>query len=525
MARPKVLHDGFLIPNANDVTNPRMAEPDRVDFNTLAHPLWGVVEGCGVTVAGTTASTPGGTLLVNGALTTLAPGSVGVGVGGSQDRFDLIVSDAGGILTVIVGTPSVDPVFPDPPLNTTVLAAVFAPTGSQSLADNVIDKRKFINKALLTKIAPGADLVRNLNGNGNHYLLGGDGKTTWEGDTWMWRSGEAELSIHRHLKLEGTLTAGGNGVFGGDVIATGNVYGANLHWDTATPVAPIEPASIWQNKSNGRIYVWRNGQWEELATLKSANPTGTIITSVEVPSVMMPLGWIPIDGRTVYETDVPALFGLTAFVNGLPSGSISGDAPNRQMRLPNGQGLALVTDWARAPGVKVSPNAGNLITLKVANMPRHGHNPRTSPAGAANPRVTINRAGNHAHNVYGGAHIHPVNDPGHQHNGMDYFGIGAPIIAVAWGARNKLDALFNDRNHTYSVEMMEWTKPANSNISIGSGGSEHWHIVDPNGEHDHTATVDAIPDHQHAVVEDQVGGDQPINITPEYMAVYSYIRS
>jgi hypothetical protein len=519
MARPKVLHDGFLLPNANDVTNPRMAEPDRVDFNTLAHPLWGVVEGCGVSVAGTTASTPGGTLLVNGALTTLSPGSVGLGVGGSQDRFDLIVSDAGGTLTVIVGVPSVDPVFPDPPLNTTVLAAVFAPTGSQSLADNVIDKRKFINKALLTKIATGDDLVRNLNGTGNHYLLDGGGKSTWENDTWMWRSGEAELSIHRHLRLEGTLTAGGNILAGGDIEALGNVYGRNLRWSTTTPDAPTTPGTIWQNFNNGKIYVWRNGAWEELATTKSANPPGTIITSLEQPSVMTPLGWIPLDGRKVYETDVPSLFEVLGLAH-----LIVNETP-RYMNLPNAHKLAMICDWDRKPGLKVSPHTANLITLKVANMPRHGHNPRTQPGGAANPRVTIGRAGNHIHNVYGGGHVHDVNDPGHAHNGMDYFGVGAPIIAVAWGARNKLDALFNDRNHTYSVEMMQWTKPATSNISIGTAGSDHWHLVDPNGEHDHTATVDAIVAHVHTMEEDQVGGDVPIDITPEYLTVYSYVRS
>ena len=73
--------------------------------------------------------------------------------------------------------------------------------------------------------------------------------------------------------------------------------------------------------------------------------------------------------------------------------------------------------------------------------------------------------------------------------------------------------------------MMEWTKPASTGISIGSAGSEHWHIVDPNGEHDHTATVDSIPDHVHVMTEDQVGGGVPIDITPEYLTVYSYIRS
>jgi hypothetical protein len=520
MARPKVLHDGFLIPNANDVTNPRMAEPDRVDFNTLAHPLWGVVEGCGVTVSGTTASTPGGTLLVNGALVTLSPGSVGLGVGGSQDRFDLLVSDAGGILTVIVGSPSVDPVFPDPPLNTTVLAAVFAPVGSSNLVDNVVDKRKFINKALLTKIAPSSDLIRNLNGSGNHYLLDGGGKATWENDTWMWRSAEAELSVHRDLKLEGTLTAGGSALVAGDVNAIGNVYGANLHWSAAAPSGTADPGSIWQNKSSGKLYVYRSNSWQEIATIASASPPGTVITSLEQPSVMVPLGWIPLDGRRIYETDVPTLFQVAGLsyliVNASP----------RYMNLPNAQKLALITDWEQKPGTKVSPHANNLITLAVANMPRHGHNPRTSYAGAASPRVTINRAGNHAHNVYGGAHVHDVNDPGHKHNGMESpIGTNTDVVALMWGGRNKIDALFNDRNHTFSVENFQWTMPAVANISIGSSGSEHWHLVDPNGEHDHTATVDSIPDHIHVMTEDLVGNNVPIDITPEYLTVFSYVRS
>lgn len=520
MARPKVLHDGFLIPNAGDVTNPRMAEPDRVDFNTLAHPLWGVIEGCGVTVAGTTASTPGGTLLVNGAIVTLAPGTVGLGVTSAQDRFVLVVADAGGTLTVVVGTPAVDPVFPDPPLGVTVLAAVFCPTGVQSLSDNVIDKRKFVSKNLLTKISPDDALLRNLNGTGNHFLLNGDGRAVWENDTWMWRSAPETLSIHKNLKLEGTLTADGNIFARGDIEAVGNVYGANLRWDTVQPAPPMEPGTIWQDKTRGKIFVWRGNAWEELATTKSANPPGTIITSLEQPSVMTPLGWIPIDGRKVYEEDAPLLFDVQGMQHLIVS-----DTP-RYIQLPNAQKLAMICDWGRKPGLKVSTHPNNLITLQVAHMPRHGHRPRSNPSGGYTPRISMTRAGNHGHNVYGGLHEHDVNDDGHAHDGFDYAGLGGTsVVALVWGGKNKIDALFNDRNHTYSVEALRWTSPALSNVRVSTGRSEHWHNVDPNGEHEHTATLEPIPEHQHVMVEDQVGGDTPFDITPEYLTVYSYVRS
>jgi hypothetical protein len=519
MARPQVLHDGFLIPNAADVTNPRMAEPDRVDFNTVAHALWGVVEGCEVTVAGTTASTSGGTLLVNGQLVTLQPGTTNLGVSSAQDRFVLVASDAGGILTTIPGTAAVDPVFPDVPLDRTVLAAVFCPTSATNLADNVIDKRKFIPKSLLTKISPTADLVRNLNGTGSHYLIGGDGKTTWESDTWMWRSAASELSIYRHLKLEGALTAQGGGVFGSDVNIDGNVSAKNLRWNGVMPAAPVDPASIWQDKNTGRIFVWRNGLWEELATIRSANPPGTVITSWEKPSVMMSLGWIPIDGRKVYEADAPGLFNVQGIQH-----LIVNDTP-RYIQLPNAQRLGLVTDWERNPGVKVSTHPNNLITLQTANMPRHAHNPRALPAGSFAPNIRVNRAGDHGHNVYGGAHEHDVVDPGHNHNGMDFMGIGSSVVALVWGGRNKIDAFFNDRNHTYSVEALDWTQASLSNIRVSTDRSEHWHVVDPNGGHDHIATMDAVPDHVHVLQQDLVGGDIPIDVTPEYLTTYAYIRS
>src|SRR5262245_55309339 len=127
MARPKVTHDGFLIPNAADVSSPRMAEPDRVDFNTLSSLRWGVVEGCLVTCVNAQVTVNPGLALVNGVMVTVTGGQINVGSGGSQDRFDIIGVDDGGNPVLVAGTAGVDPVFPDPPANVTTLAAVFAP--------------------------------------------------------------------------------------------------------------------------------------------------------------------------------------------------------------------------------------------------------------------------------------------------------------------------------------------------------------------------------------------------------------
>ena len=199
MPRPVVQHDGFLVPNAASVSNPRMAEPDRIDFNTMAHALWGVIEGCEVTVSGRTASITDGMAIVNGMLVTVTQTSTSLGSGGSQDRFDLIAVDQGGTIRVIIGAYSNDPVFPDPPKDVTVLASVFAPATQSNFTDNVVDKRKFLQKQLLTKIDPGEMLIRNANGTGNHYSVTGGGLTSWLGDTTLWRTGPGTLRVQSKL--------------------------------------------------------------------------------------------------------------------------------------------------------------------------------------------------------------------------------------------------------------------------------------------------------------------------------------
>jgi hypothetical protein len=498
-----------------------MAEPDRIDFNTIASARWGVVDGCLVTVSGLTALINPGLVIVNGSLVTVLGQSLSIPSGGSQDRFDLVVINEAGVASSITGASATDPVFPDPPLTVTVLAAIFAPSNVSNLSDNVIDKRKMLSKALLTKIDVGAMLVQNKNDVGNHFTVTGGGTLTWEGDTGLWRSAPFTLRVNKRLTVDETIAAGGDITTDGNVTALGRVKGRNLQTgNTASRPATGQIGEIYQDETSGRIYVWRNSTWKELATLDSAQPTGAVMTSVEPPSVMIPLGWVPFDGRTVTEAEYPAMFALTSM-----QGYITGTAPNRVMTMPQAEGKVLMTRWAATAG-QVGGTTNNRVALALTNMPRHRHYTALSPSGGGPLRGTIGRSGTHAHGVGGGEHWHTLNDPGHKHGALEgVSGQASAAVGLFWGGRNKIDAYFNDRNHTYSVEALQWTMPATTDISINSAGSEHGHIIGQDGDHDHPLYLNDQAPHTHPVSEQDQGDGAPFDITPAHLTVYTYIRS
>jgi len=488
-----------------------MAEPDRIDFSTAANARWGVIDGCLVTVASTTATVQAGMAVINGVLVAVNAGSVQLGVGGSQDRFDLLVATASGDIKVIPGAPSVDPVFPEVPTDNVLLASVFCPTGASTYANNVVDKRRFVAKALLTKIAASDELIRNVNGNGNYYFVRGDGRAEWSGDTFMYRTGVRTLRIEDFLQLVG-ITASGD-ILCKNLHGTESVTAPNLIWDTTAPSdSPL--GAIWQSKA-GRVYVMTVNGWQELATLAGAVPVGSMIQSLEPPSVMVPMGWVPLLGQTISEASYPSLFGLVSL-----QGYISGIAPNRTMTLPNATGRVLMSIGSGTAG---AVGGSNSITLTPAQLPKHRHNTRIEYGGGTVPVGRTSRSGTHRHSLSGGEHSHPVNDPGHGHNDGEW--PAGAFVCLVWGGNNKIDALFNDRNHTYSVEAVHWTRPAVTNITIGSSGSGHGHNVSDDGDHDHVVYLDSIPAHIHGISEDDVGLGAAINTTPAYLTSYTYLRS
>ena len=527
MPRPVITgHDGFLVPNASVSANPRMAEPDQVDFNIVAHGLWGVIEGCLVTVSGTTAIIEAGLAVVDGNLVTVASGQIVVGTGTGLDRFDLICVDAGGTPQIKIGTASLDPVFPsDVPATMTVLAAVFIPAGATTLVDNVIDKRRFVQRKLLAKIPVKADLIRNVNGTGDYYKVNGEGETIWSGDTIVSRFGTATLRVQKHLRVDESITAGGQ-VSAASLHAAGLVTASNLLRGAGAPSGPTAAAapigSMWQGSTLGQLYLKTPEGWKQMATQEGAVPLGATLTSLMPPSYMGPLGWICLDGRTVLESQWPSMFDIPTLTY-----LHTGNAPNRSMDLPDLTNRVLLT---RRSGVgqfgPANRESVNRISLTPSQMPKHNHNVRTQNASSGRLEIETSWEPAHTHVNYGGKHTHPVKDPGHVHNAVDLNGTPQLIIAKVAGAKNSLDALFNDNNHTHTVQPLQWISKGYTDITIGDYDSGHAHHIEPNGGHQHDLVI-KNPDlaHFHPVLEDDEGSGADIDITPSYFAVYTYVRS
>jgi len=508
-----VSHGGFLVPNAAEVSHPRMAEPDQIDFATAANARWGVVEGCQVTVTGITANCTAGVVVIDGLLVTVVDQITQLGIAGTADRFDALVIDQGGVFKVIGGAQVADPVFPDVPQDNVLLATVFAPTGSASFTGNVIDKRRFVSRSLLTKIASGDDLVRNLNGSGNYFLISGNGRMEWLGDTRAYRSATKTLRIEDHLVTNGDIVAGGN-VTAKNLIGTVNVTAPNLlQGSVMPPLAGSSPGALFQ-KSDGTVWVHVGTKWSQLVTAENAIPIGTILQSVEPPEAMP--GWLPMHGQQISEPQHPQLFGL----QGLQSRIVTEASGIRTMVLPDCRDRLFMG----STGFTTNSKTNFLVTIQKANLPPHAHGVSVKMNGGAQLTGRALMGGSHSHTVVeGGTHRHTVTDPGHSHlNGQYPFG---GFVCLEWGGQNKLDALFNDRNHTYSVGNSPRTGNAPTGISIGTGDSAHTHIVNPVSDHEHTVRIDSLSEHNHDVIEQQVGGGAALDFTPPYIGFYTYIRS
>ena len=527
MPKPTVNHTGFLIPNASRVANPRMAEPDQIDFNTIAQALWGVIEGCEVTVTGSTATVNPGIALVNGALVTVGPGTVNLGGGGAQSRFDLIVVNGAGNSLLLGGTPSTDPVYNDPGTNNTVLAAVFVPAGASDLSDNVIDKRKFVARSLLTKIPAASPLIQNVNGTGNHFLANGAGKFSWEGDTHLERISAKKLKVWEDLEVHKTLKVG-DALTAKSVAATEQVTGSNLRVGySLAPTGNEKPGDLLQFPGMltgvGQLFIWTEGQWSALVTAAGAIPVGTIITSIRIKHSMELLSWEALDGSIWSETN-ERFEGLFALPELAPF--IAGTFPNRTMQLPNFEGRMPMVSYNQ-PIMTKSERSTNTIRLTTAQMPLHKHNVKTVVGGSAGPTtVTIGAAAGHAHAILptGGRHDHTTLVEDHIHYGADYNMNSCDFVALVGTGGNKLDALFNDRNHTYTVERVPFTMPAKVKVTVRETGSEHGHTVEVGGGHTHSATVSAASSHAHSITEDAVGSGADIDIAPAFITMMAYIK-
>ena len=533
MARPSVQHNGFLIPNAQDVSNSLLAEPDRIDFNTVADARWGIISGCAIGEQGAlTVSIGSGVALVNGVMVPVAGDqhvTMTQPTGGA--RFVLIVVDMGGRVQKIGEeiAPSGTPVYPDVPLDNTLVAAVYVSSASASLHDFVVDKRQFLTPALFTHVGPTRDLVSNFNSlnppsgePGVWFRISGQGEMTWAGEIKLRRKDQYALLLDQRLEANELLAQNHITSTSGNVQSeTGLVLGRNLR-NSPKPIDALGPPNpqlgdLWQDTTNGTVYVGTRDiatgvlEWSPLATGDSALPVGTIIDSVETVDAMRDKGWVALNGQVISETEFPRLFNLEAMAI-----HISNPEAPREMTLPNLSRRFRLTDFDASDVAR--EGGANLKTITPSQMPSHHHNVRVDAHGTINPTAQLSgMSGGHAHPILGdGKHDHKAYDKGHTHP-RNF------VISDNTGT-SMLDGLINDGSHTSRVSGISTTEAGYANIVLDPA-DDRW-PVDPaqyGTAQPHRAGL-PITGLTHTVSQDERGDSAPFDVTPAYFTVRSYIK-
>lgn len=521
---------GFVVPNAADTnTFYRQAEPDAVDWSVVANAKYGVLLGCNFAINAGSFTVNSATNIVvnNGAIQVIPQGSsISLNAASAADRFDLIGWN-GTSLAVIPGTPVDDPVFPDLPDGFVLLAALYSPQAGGSYSDdNLVDKRVMLLHGVRGAAAADATFLRNAlptDAESYAYEVLGDGSTQWNGGlVSLAQSGDGlglVLTGDSGLSISSTLSSHDITVTG-SVAATETLEGSNLRRGAAAPNDNDGALGDIYQRTTGQLYVKRMGAnaptWAEVYA--DEYPPGTIIASILTGTAAenFMVGWYRCDGSTVLKDDVPRLADF------LP------ESDETHVILPDFRGKFMMGAVANGPPGVTGGAASKILT--VANLPAHNHfgsAGATTSSGGHTHVVSTSYQGEHSHGVSGGGHAHPVNDPGHYHNGLDQYGNGVAtyFCGAAWGGQNKLDAIFSDASHTWTVDMAARTIRGFTDISIPVSG-DHVHSIVSNGSHSHTVSISDSGQHTHMMPpETTVGSGTAVDITPPYYAVHYYIKA
>lgn len=146
----------FGIPNEVDAFEGSQSELDAKDLEIIAAAVQGngVLAGCAVTTAGTdmNVDVAAGTVHINGAVVAVAPGALLLTQGGANPKFYLITVNNSGTKAATAGAVAAEPIFPNIPANSVVLAAVYVPASDTIITSTqIVDKRMFV-PALSTQI-------------------------------------------------------------------------------------------------------------------------------------------------------------------------------------------------------------------------------------------------------------------------------------------------------------------------------------------------------------------------------------
>jgi len=318
---------GFHIPNAPLASVIDQSEPDSGDFQALGTRKTGVVSGCVVaanSIPDQTVTVTDGEVISNGVYYKLTGSggttSLGMGQGTSGSaRFDIVVINSSGVLTLRTGTASSNPLFPTLEDNDVFLAAVYRASGTA----DVISSTRIIDKRIITPtnvVRTGAGSPIDLAGLGANGGAIGD---LYVNTTVTSNSGQSQLWIKTTSTLwenlaeftfPETSSATGNTLVkrdasanfsAGTISATFSGNGAAITNLTAGNIAGTIPSNVLGNSS---VFV------------------GTTSIALNRTSATQTLNGVDISGNASTATNASKVGGRTVFVqNAPPTANAVGD--------------------------------------------------------------------------------------------------------------------------------------------------------------------------------------------------------
>lgn len=527
------LRDGFIIPNSGTYApDYQTSQPDQGDFLVLGNSRYGVVSGCKVSLQGGAVVIAGddNVVVINGQLISIPAGTSSITISGANldPRFDLVVVDINAGLTAVQGTPQANPVFPDVPGDSVVLAAIYTNTNGDH---HVIDKRKFLQPSIFsiqTDISPYYIIKHHAAGTLNvKFSVDGDGKISWgDGthavDTFLERDASGRLKITSGLNVN-SIEASGSITVAGHPVITGD----NIQWGTtANRPANADVGDLYIDTNSGTINIWKAepaGTPEKWMSVQPNVPSGTVIMSF-LPSLS---GYLRLDGSCPNRSLVGNLWNLH------PEWRETNEANEDCLRLPDLTGRFPIgatsvpsSNRTNVEGGTVRDSVGTIgISLATENLPRHRHHTDTATAAAGSHTHTasVDNSGSHTHTVDpAGWHKHPHRDNGHHHGWEN----GAPIVAVADGSHDGCtDSAFADSSHNYRTRPSWNSESKPSNIDIEFAGT-HTHTLSGGGLHSHVLTVTSAGSHTHALpAQVDVGENKEVTFAPPSLSLYFYIKT
>jgi hypothetical protein len=253
----------FTIPNTSDAAYPGQADPDKVDIDILVAGVAGdgVVTGCVVTVQGVpdmTVAVAVGSVCISGVMVGVVAGNVAVAAShGTLPRFDLVTIDNAGVKSCITGVADSNPVFPQIPVNSVVIAAVYVPEASTVVGiGQITDKRVMVAAAIISRgvYSSGTTYAKNnwvtYGGSAWMSLVSGNlGNTPVEGVNWT-RIASDGLTTNRIIVGPTTIPSVGQAITGTTYTDVTNLA---VSPNTTSPIEIVVEGDVRLSTQNGWV--------------------------------------------------------------------------------------------------------------------------------------------------------------------------------------------------------------------------------------------------------------------------------